>query len=83
LQLLVAEITPIGLALGFGSLWVADIDRKTIDRINPRTGRMVARPASRGDSDPARDRIRISLGPRRHRPRASHRPTPLNPVCRH
>jgi DNA-binding beta-propeller fold protein YncE len=37
------EITPIGLALGFGSLWVADIDRKTIDRINPRTARIVAR----------------------------------------
>jgi YVTN family beta-propeller protein len=37
------ELAPIGLALGFGSLWVADIDRKTIDRINPGTGRIVAR----------------------------------------
>jgi len=34
---------PIGLALGFGSLWVADLDAKTIDRVNPRTGRIVAR----------------------------------------
>jgi streptogramin lyase len=36
-------MAPIGLGLGFGSLWVADIDRKTIDRVNPRTGRIVAR----------------------------------------
>ena len=34
---------PIGLALGFGSLWVADLDAKTIDRVDPRTGRIVAR----------------------------------------
>jgi YVTN family beta-propeller protein len=37
------EITPIGLALGFGSLWVADLDRKTIDRVDTRTARIVAR----------------------------------------
>jgi DNA-binding beta-propeller fold protein YncE len=37
------EMSPIGLALGFGSLWVADIDRKTIDRVDPRTGHIVAR----------------------------------------
>jgi len=36
-------MTPIGLALGFGSLWVADLDAKTIDRVNPRTGRIIAR----------------------------------------
>ena len=36
-------LRPIGLALGFGSLWVADIDRKTIDRVNPQTGRIVGR----------------------------------------
>jgi YVTN family beta-propeller protein len=36
-------MTPIGLALGFGSLWVADLDAKTIDRVNVRTGRIVAR----------------------------------------
>jgi YVTN family beta-propeller protein len=34
---------PIGLALGFGSLWVADLDSKTIVRVNPRTGRIVGR----------------------------------------
>jgi YVTN family beta-propeller protein len=34
---------PIGLAFAFGSVWVADVDRKTIDRVNPRTGRIVAR----------------------------------------
>jgi DNA-binding beta-propeller fold protein YncE len=33
----------IGLGLGFGSLWVADIERKTIDRVDPGTGRIVAR----------------------------------------
>jgi virginiamycin B lyase len=36
-------MAPIGLALGFGSLWVADLDAKTIDRVNPRNGRIVAR----------------------------------------
>ena len=34
---------PIGLAIGFGSLWVADLDAKVIDRVNPSTKRMVAR----------------------------------------
>jgi virginiamycin B lyase len=34
---------PIGLALAFGSLWVADLDAKTIDRVNPRTGRINGR----------------------------------------
>ena len=34
---------PIGLAVGFGSLWVADLDAKTIDRVNERTGRIVGR----------------------------------------
>ena len=36
-------MVPIGVALGFGSLWVADLDAKTVDRVNPRTGRIVAR----------------------------------------
>lgn len=35
--------TPIGLALGFGSLWIADLDAKALDRVNVRTGRIVAR----------------------------------------
>jgi YVTN family beta-propeller protein len=34
---------PIGLALGFGSLWVGDLDAKTIDRVNRRKGRVAAR----------------------------------------
>ena len=34
---------PIGLALGLGSLWVADLDTKTIVRVDPRTGRIVGR----------------------------------------
>ena len=35
--------TPIGLGLGFRSLWVADLDSQAIDRVNPRTTRIVAR----------------------------------------
>ncbi|PWU25360.1 MAG: hypothetical protein C5B48_01685 [Candidatus Rokuibacteriota bacterium] len=38
-----ALVAPLGLAVGFGSLWVADLDAKAIDRINPRTARVVAR----------------------------------------
>jgi DNA-binding beta-propeller fold protein YncE len=34
---------PIGLAVGFGSLWVADLDAKIIARVNPRTARIIAR----------------------------------------
>ncbi len=34
---------PIGLALAFGSLWVADLDAKTIDRVDTRSGRIVGR----------------------------------------
>jgi virginiamycin B lyase len=36
-------MAPIGLALGFGSLWIADLDSKVIDRVNPQTGRIVGR----------------------------------------
>jgi hypothetical protein len=35
--------SPIGLALGFGSLWVADLDAKTVYRVKPRTRRIDAR----------------------------------------
>ena len=34
---------PIGLALGFGSLWVAELDSKMIERVNARTARIVGR----------------------------------------
>jgi streptogramin lyase len=37
------EAAPIGLVLGFGSLWVEDLDLKRIDRVDPRTRRIVAR----------------------------------------
>jgi YVTN family beta-propeller protein len=35
--------TPIGLALGFGSLWIADLDSQEVDRVDERTGRIVGR----------------------------------------
>jgi YVTN family beta-propeller protein len=37
------EAHPIGLALAFGSLWIAVLDLGTIDQVDPRTGRLVAR----------------------------------------
>jgi len=39
---------PIGVAVGFGSLWVADLDARQIERVNVRTGRIVARLSLRG-----------------------------------
>jgi DNA-binding beta-propeller fold protein YncE len=36
-------LAPIGLALGFGSLWIADLESKVIDRVNLRTARIVGR----------------------------------------
>jgi YVTN family beta-propeller protein len=36
-------VAPIGLAVAFGSVWVADLDTKSIDRISPRSRRVVAR----------------------------------------
>jgi len=37
------ELAPIGVALGFGSLWVADLGRQAVDRVDPRTGRITGR----------------------------------------
>ncbi len=37
------EPHPVGLALAFGSVWVAAIDSADVDQIDPRTGRLVAR----------------------------------------
>jgi hypothetical protein len=34
---------PIGLTLGFGSLWVAELGSKVIERVNPQTARIVGR----------------------------------------
>jgi virginiamycin B lyase len=39
----VAEPHPVGLALAFGSVWVAVIDSANVDQIDPRSGRLVAR----------------------------------------
>jgi len=36
-------LAPIGLALGFHSLWLADLDAKEIVRVNPRTARIIGR----------------------------------------
>jgi YVTN family beta-propeller protein len=35
--------TPIGVGVAFGSLWVADLDDKAIDRVDPQTHRIVGR----------------------------------------
>ncbi|HET7129925.1 MAG TPA: hypothetical protein VFJ93_12705 [Gaiellaceae bacterium] len=39
----VVEPHAVGLALAFGSVWAAVIDSADVDRIDPRTGRVVAR----------------------------------------
>lgn len=39
----VPEPHPVGLVLAFGSVWAAVIDSADLDRINPHTGRLVAR----------------------------------------
>jgi streptogramin lyase len=39
----VAEPHPVGLALAFGSVWAAVIDSADLDRIDPNTGRLLAR----------------------------------------
>jgi DNA-binding beta-propeller fold protein YncE len=38
-----AEPHPVGLALGFGSVWVAVLDSANVDQIDPTTGRLIAR----------------------------------------
>ena len=37
------EPHPVGLALAFGSVWVAVLGSSNVDQIDPRTGRLVAR----------------------------------------
>ena len=39
---------PVGVAVGFGSVWVADLGARQIVRVNPKTGRIVARLGLRG-----------------------------------
>jgi streptogramin lyase len=43
LTALVIEPHAVGLALAFGSVWAAVIDSADVDRIDPRTGRVIAR----------------------------------------
>jgi streptogramin lyase len=38
----------VGIAVGFGSVWVADLDARQIVRVDPRTDRVVARLGVRG-----------------------------------
>ena len=38
-----AVAVPLGLAIGFGSLWVADLGAKMVIRMNPRSGRVIGR----------------------------------------
>jgi streptogramin lyase len=35
--------SPIGLALAFGSLWLADLDARSVERVDPGSGRIVSR----------------------------------------
>ena len=48
----VAEPHPIGLALLAGSLWVAALGSKTVDRLDPSTGRVARAPRRRRHADP-------------------------------
>ena len=38
-----AELHPVGLAVAFGSVWVAVIGSSNVDQLDPRTGRLAAR----------------------------------------
>jgi streptogramin lyase len=44
-----AVAAPVGLAIGFGSLWVADLGAKMVIRVNPRSGRVIGRLPVGGD----------------------------------
>jgi virginiamycin B lyase len=47
---------PIGVAVGFGSVWAADLDAEQIVRINPHTDRIVGRLQLRGQP------VRLAVG---------------------
>jgi streptogramin lyase len=38
-----AEPHPVGLALAYGSVWIAVLDSANVDQIDPHTGRLIAR----------------------------------------
>jgi len=48
--------SPVGVAVGFGSVWVADLDASQIERIDPRTDRIVGRLQLRGTP------VRLAVG---------------------
>ncbi len=47
---------PVGVAVGFGSVWVADLGARQIVRVNPRTNRIVGRLGLRGTP------VRLAVG---------------------
>jgi len=47
---------PVGVAVGFGSVWAADLDARQVVRINPNTGRIVGRLGLRGTP------VRLAVG---------------------
>jgi len=47
---------PVGVAVGFGSVWAADLDSRQVVRINPNTGRIVGRLGLRGTP------VRLAVG---------------------
>ena len=47
---------PVGVAVGFGSVWVADLDARQIVRVNPKTNRIVGRLGLRGTP------VRLAVG---------------------
>lgn len=49
-------ISPIGVAVGFGSVWAADLDAKQIVRIDPDTKRVVGRLSVQGEP------VRLAVG---------------------
>jgi YVTN family beta-propeller protein len=51
-----AEPHPVGVAYAFGSVWVVVLDSADIDRIDPQTGRLVARLHVRGTP------VRLAVG---------------------
>jgi YVTN family beta-propeller protein len=57
-SVLEGEPHPVGLALAFGSLWVAALRASSVDRLDPETGRLVSR--LRVGGNPVR--VRVGFG---------------------
>ena len=74
------SVSPINVALAFGSLWVSDLDARSVLRVDPRTRRIIGvLPAGR-NSGLADRRTRGDLGSGRHRSRPPHRAAALIPA---